>query len=225
MLKAVLFDMDGLMFDTERLTAKIWDQLGNEFGYGKVSAIMPETMGVRSDLSGEIFYRRFGQNFPYDKFIEKTKILSTQYVNEHGIPLMPGLFQLLEYLKASGLATAVATSTSRKRAMMYLNKAAVIPYFNKIICGDMVEKSKPDPDIYLKTAAALNIEPQECAVLEDSPNGAAAGIAAGMKTIMVPGLAEPDEKLRRSLFACVKSLLDVIPVIKKLQSSSAEGRP
>ncbi len=216
LLKAVIFDMDGLMINTERLTVKIWGRLGREYGYSGIPEAAPHTMGLRKDASKKFFSEHFGKEFPFDEFMGKSSAISEKYLRTNGVPVMPGLFELLDFLKSKKLLLAVATSTARERAMFCLNDIDAAKYFDKIICGDMVEKSKPDPDIYLKTAAALGAAPSSCAVLEDSPNGAAAGIAAGMATVMVPDLAAPDENLRKSLFACVGSLTETVPIFDKM---------
>lgn len=218
MLKAVIFDMDGLMIDTERLTIKIWGKLGKEYGYENINEAAPHTMGLRKDVSKKYFSDHFGKDFPYDEFMGKSGKLSMEYMQTNGVPIRPGLFELLDYLKSKKLLLAVATSTAHERTMFCLNDIGAAKYFNKIVCGEMVEKSKPDPDIYLKTAAAIGVTPAECAVLEDSPNGAAAGVAAGMMTIMVPDIAAPDEKLRQGLYARVHSLSETIPVFEKMLS-------
>ena len=218
MLKAVIFDMDGLMIDTERLTVKIWGKLGKEYGYENIPEAAPHTMGLRKDVSKKYFSDHFGKDFPNDEFMGKTGKLSMEYMKAHGVPVRPGIFELLDYLKSKKLLLAVATSTAHERTMFCLNDIGAAKYFDKIVCGEMVEKSKPDPDIYLKVAASIGVTPAECAVFEDSPNGATAGVAAGMMTIMVPDIAVPDDKLRRGLYACVNSLTEAIPVIENILS-------
>lgn len=224
MIKAVIFDMDGLMFNTEQLTKEIWDALGKELGYANVSAIMPETMGVKLNLSGKIFRRRFGQNFPHEGFITEYRKRFDQRIQTDGVPVKPGLYDLLDYLKREGYVCAVASSTSRKKVLHYFEKAGVTGYFQKIICGDMVEKSKPDPQIYLTTAREIRTDPQNCMVLEDSPNGILAAYHAGMQAVMVPDQVQPDERLRLMTFACVDSLKDVIPLLEGMKNGEVSVR-
>ena len=219
MIEAVIFDMDGLMFDTETLTRELWDAVGAEMGYKHVSAVMPETMGVRLGQSGDIFRRHFGPNFPYDEFVAEYHRRMRERIEKKGVPVKDGLYDLLEYLKREKIPCAVASSTSRKDVLHYCVKAGVTGYFQKIICGDMVEKSKPDPQIYLVAARELNMEPERCMALEDSPNGCLSARRAGMKTVMVPDQLQPDEAMREGLFACVSSLRDVIPLLEKQRAA------
>ncbi len=215
MIKAVIFDMDGLMFNTEAMTRELWDEVGAEMGYAHVSAVMPETMGVRLGQDGGIFRRHFGPDFPFEEFIAEYRKRFAEQIETKGVPVKDGLCELLEYLKREGIPCAVASSTSRKNVLDYCDKAKVTGYFQKIICGDMVEKSKPDPQIYLVAARELGEEPGRCMALEDSPNGCLSARRAGMATVMVPDQVQPDEEMRSGLFACVSSLRDVIPLLEK----------
>lgn len=208
--------MDGLMFDTEALTAQIWDELGAEMGYGRISSIMSETMGVKTNLSGPIFSRHFGQDFPFEEFMRRSKEKSDRFLEQHGVPVKPGLFLLLDYLKYTGLACAVATSTSEARAMKWLQQSGAAGYFSRIVCGSMLAKSKPEPDIYLLAAKETGSDPKACMALEDSPNGCLSAFRAGMMTVMVPDLVQPDEALRSKLFACLPALSDVVPLLERL---------
>lgn len=220
MIKAVIFDMDGLMFDTEQLTKEIWDELGGKFGYKNVSSVMPDTMGVRLDLSADIFRRHFGEDFPHREFVEEYRKRFDEKIRKDGVPVKTGLYRLLDYLKREGYVCAVASSTSRKRVLQYCDTAKVTGYFQKIICGDMVERSKPDPQIYLTTAKEINTAPETCLVLEDSPNGCLAAYRAGMKVVMVPDQVQPDGRLHSMLFAVVKTLEDAIPLLDGLKNET-----
>jgi HAD superfamily hydrolase (TIGR01509 family) len=214
MTDAVIFDMDGLMFGTEQLTHELWDQLGEELGYRNVSAIMPETMGVRLKESEPIFKRRFGHDFPFTAFVAEYRRRFAQKIQTHGVPVKEGLYDLLEYLRREHFVCAIASSTSREKVLEYCGKTNVTQYFQTILCGDMVERCKPDPQIYLTTARELGTAPERCMVLEDSPNGCLSAIRAGMKTIMIPDQVQPTEELRAKLTACVPTLRDVIPLLK-----------
>lgn len=218
MTEAVIFDMDGLMFDTENLTHTLWNEIGAEIGFPDLASLMPETMGVRFADSGPIFRRRYGPGFPHEAFVAEYRRRFAEIIEAKGVPVKEGLYDLLEYLKREKIPCAVASSTRRENVLKYCGKTGVTGYFEKIICGDMVEKSKPDPQIYLTAARELGTAPERCMALEDSPNGCLSAFRAGMKTVMVPDLVQPDEAARARLFACVPTLRDVIPLLEKLRA-------
>lgn len=207
--------MDGLMFDTETLTLEAWEKASQVLGCSSVKAIVAKSMGLTPVHVKKLFLDTFGTDFPYDAFIQLGRDYSTSRIQKNGVPVKPGLYELLDYLKENGYKIAVATSTSHASAMKHFESAKVTGYFDQIICGDMLEKSKPDPDIYLKAAGALAIAPEDCMALEDSPNGLTSAYRAGMKTVMVPDLVAPNAELEKMLFACVPTLHDVIPLLKR----------
>lgn len=215
MVKAVVFDMDGIIFDTENLTAGLWKKASEKLGCADVTPYKVEFMGMNSVYHKKYFLKKFGTGFPYDEFIRCADKLASEHIAKHGVPVKPGLFQLLEFLKQSGYLIAAATSTERTTVLRYFEKTGITDYFDSIICGDMVERSKPDPEIYLKAAGSLGVAPQECMALEDSPNGLTSAYRAGMKTVMVPDLVSPTPELNKMLFACVPSLSDVIPLLEQ----------
>lgn len=215
MIQAVIFDMDGLMFDTETMTRELWDTIGAEMGYTHASVVMPETMGARLEQDGAIFRRHFGPDFPFEAFVAEYRRRFAERIETKGVPVKEGLYDLLEYLKREKISCAVASSTSRKNVLRYCDQSKVTGYFQKIICGDMVEKSKPDPQIYLVAAREIGTAPERCMALEDSPNGCLSAHRAGMATVMVPDQLQPDEKMRAGLFACVPSLRNVIPLLER----------
>ena len=221
MTEAVIFDMDGLMFDTERLAAAMTGQAGEELGIPGLRTFVRTLVGVNAAVSKRRYFERYGPDFPYDRFIRRRQELMNAAIEKNGVPIKPGLMELLRFLKRGEYRMAVATSTSRRSALPYLERAGAAPYFDRIVCGDMLEKSKPDPDIYLKAAAALGVSPAVCMALEDSPNGIRSAHAAGMRAVMVPDLFEPDAELQKLLFACVPALSDVIGLLRGGEEAEA----
>lgn len=215
MVKAVVFDMDGVLFDTEKLTAESWGKAGEALQCGDVMPVIGQFLGLNSVYQEKRFYEVFGEDFPYEEYIEYGRKYAADYIKEHGVPIKPGLFELLDYLKANGFFVAAASSTRYTTVLELFENAGITGYFDKIIGGDMFERSKPDPEIYLQAAAALGVAPQDCMALEDSPNGLTSAYRAGMKTVMVPDLIPPTPELRKMLFACVPSLADVIPLLQQ----------
>lgn len=213
MLKGVIFDMDGLMIDTESLLQKFWCQAANEYGYPMTKE---HVLGIRS-LAAKYAIPRlkeiFGEDFDYYAVRKRRIELMNDYIINNGITKKSGLDDLLEYLKSTELKTAVATATDFQRTKMYLESINVFHYFDKIICGDMIQNGKPAPDIYLQASSELGFKPEECIALEDSPNGILSAYSAGCMPIMVPDLSQPDDKTSDMLYAKCNSLSDVINVI------------
>ena len=207
--------MDGLMLDTEKLLARYWMQAAHEAGYPMT---LEHVLGIRSLAA---IYAKpklkgiFGEDFDYEKIRARRRELTAQHVTEHGIEAKPGLHELLAFAKANGIKMALTTATDRERAGDYLHQVGVEHYFDAFVCGDMVQKGKPDPEIYLTAAAALHLDPKVCMALEDSPNGIRSASAAGCMAVMVPDLSQPEEELKPLLYACVPTLADVIPLLRE----------
>ena len=216
MLKGVIFDMDGLMIDTECLYQKFWCQAANEYGFPMTK---DHVLGIRS-LAAKYAIPHlkeiFGENFDYYTVRKRRIQLMNDYIEQNGITKKPGLDQLLEYLKSMDLKIAVATATDYQRTKMYLESIKVFHYFDKIVCGDMIKNGKPSPDIYLEASRQLELKPDECIALEDSPNGILSAYKAGCMPVMVPDLSQPDEETAKLLHAKCDSLSDVIDEIKKI---------
>lgn len=219
MMKAVVLDMDGTMFDTERLSIDGWKKAGEALGCGNVMELIEQAMGITAAAEKELFLTKYGPDFPFEEFRKISVDYSRDYIKKNGVPVKEGLFELLDYLKREGYRIAVATSSSRSSTMSHFENTKITGYFDQIICGDMIEKSKPDPDIYLKAAQALQVPPQECMALEDSPNGILSAYRAGMKTVMIPDTVPANPELEKMLFACVPTLRGVIPVLKNLKKA------
>ncbi len=210
MIKAVIFDMDGLMFDTETLYNMAWTYAGQKHGYEIDAKVLDPMRGVNQETVRRLFREAFGEDFDFFEIRKSRVEYMERYISEHGLPHKPGLTELLGYLKDKGYQIALATSTSRETALEYLEMEQVRDYFEVIVCGDMVKNSKPDPEIYLKAVSQLGRSPKECVVLEDSPNGILSGYQAGCRVIMIPDCLNPGpEELKRTT-AILDSLHDVI---------------
>ena len=216
MLKAVLFDMDGLITDTEKLLNRFWCQAAREAGFD----MKPEhALGIRSmspkyaepHLKGIL-----GQDFDYYAVRDRRKALMNDFIKQKGIEAKPGVNELLDHIKARGLACAVCTATDRERTKWYLGMLGVYDRFDDFVCGDMIANGKPKPDTYLMGAAKLGLDPSECMALEDSPNGIESAFRAGCIPVMIPDLSQPDDETRTKLEAVCETLADVRPVIDRL---------
>ncbi len=209
MIQGVIFDMDGLMFDTEQLEMRSWDIVGEQMGYGALGRMGLRTLGCTGDDTERIFYEELGADFPYTAFRAKAKVWRHAEVAAHGLPVKPGLRALVELLRARGIPYAIGTSSRRDTALQNLRDSGLVALFPVIVGGDMVKNGKPAPDIFLEAARRLSLEPAQCMVFEDSPNGIRAARAAGMTAVMVPDLLQPDAQVRALCHHVLDSLCDV----------------
>lgn len=208
-IKGVIFDMDGLMLDTEKLLTRFWCEAAAFYGYKMTAS---HVLGIRS-LAAKYAEPHlkgiFGEDFDYFAVRAKRIELMNAYIQLHGIEKKPGLDELLERLSQRDLRLAVATATDASRTKMYLEKVDVIGYFDKLITGDMIKNGKPKPDIYITAARELGLPCSECLALEDSPNGIRSAFDAGCKPIMIPDLSQPDEETKALLYGCFSSLSEL----------------
>ena len=191
----IIFDMDGLMFDTERVFIMAWDYAGEKIGIGKAGYMVYKTLGMNIASSYKVWKEEFGDGYNQEELRKYTKEFLTNYYNENKVSVKKGLYNLLDFLQKNDCKMAVASSSPRWEVEKHLKDAGIYEYFKGIICGDMVENSKPDPEIYLKACALLEANPSECYALEDSKNGLLAAHRAGCRPIMVPDLWQPDEDI------------------------------
>lgn len=216
MVLAIIFDMDGLMFDTERLALESYKKAGKMYGYSIDFNVISKAIGRNTKDTKLIMIEQYGDEFPFDN-IRRCRLKYTRdEISNNGVPIKKGLLELLEYCKRRGIYLAVATSTDRKHAEELLKSAKVIDYFDIIICGDDIVRGKPEPDIFLKASEKLSIKPSECIVLEDSENGIKAAFAANMIPIFVPDLIKQTDTIKiYSKFTC-ESLFHVISKLEEL---------
>lgn len=221
MIRAVIFDMDGLMFDSEPVSVEAWIAAGKKMGVNITRDMVKAVFGSnRADLS-KYWRKHFGQDFDAERAAELREAEMQKYAREHGIPMKRGLTALLKYLDRKNYRFTIASASSK--ALIHINTAmaGIADYFEMTVSGDEVRHGKPAPDIYLKAAEKLGVAPEECLVLEDSPAGIAAGAAAGMKTIMVPDMIAPTDKERETVEMIAESLEDVIPWLEKENGTAA----
>ncbi|MCG1013263.1 HAD family phosphatase [Tepidanaerobacter sp. GT38] len=199
-LSMVIFDMDGLMFDTERLDIWAWQKAGKDFGYDINHSISSNVIGSDFRDTKSFFMQYFGSSFPYDEIYQRKQEYMEQYLKNNGIPVKEGLYELIEFLENKSIMKAVATSTVRKKAEKRLSMGGIKDKFDAIVCGDDVEKGKPEPDIFLKAAKLLSCKPDHCIVLEDSDRGLIAASRAGMRPICIPDIKQPSKEVEKTYF-------------------------
>ena len=213
MIKAVIFDMDGLMFDTERLQIQAWDYAGEKLGLGKMGHMVYKTLGMNIESSREIFVQEYGDKLIEEDLIRHARVFFNDYYEKNGIPIKTGLIELLSYLKENNYRLAVATSSSQKTVFSHFERVNIKEYFDVIVCGDMIKNSKPAPDIYLKACELLEVNPSECLALEDSPNGIRSAFSAGLKPVMIPDLIDPTDEILDMIHSKLLNLREVVNLL------------
>lgn len=194
MIKAVIFDMDGLMIDSERVTYDGYVIECKKLGHTMTKDFYKTLLGKPTKAIYERFHTEFGEDFPIEEVIQKVHQYMADLFENEGVPLKEGLIELLKYLKENDYKTIVATSSQRHRVDHILELSGLQKYFDDSICGDEVTKGKPDPEVFLKSCQKLGITPDEALVLEDSESGINAAYSAGIKVICIPDLKYPDHK-------------------------------
>lgn len=209
-IKAVIFDMDGVILDSEKLYVRFWQEAGRSCGYPfeKKHALAIRSLARKYAI--ERLKGFFGEGFDYDAVRNKRIELMDNYVSEHGIDLKPYAESTLKELKSRGYKIALATATPPERAKRYLDSSGLYEYFDKIICSAMVRLGKPEPDIYLKACEELEFSPEQCIAVEDSPNGIQSAYRAGCKVVMIPDMDEPDDKTREMTYTVLKDLMELL---------------
>lgn len=196
-MEAVVFDMDGVLFDTEILCMKSWMAIAKQWGMGGMEEVFPKCIGLNANDSRRIVMEAYGEDFDYPVFREQTARWFREYIRENGLPVKPGVRELLEWLECSGYSLGLASSTRSETVHGHLEQSGLGGYFRVVVTGDMVEHSKPLPDIYLLACRRLGTEPEKAYAIEDSPNGIRSAHRAGMRPLMVPDMIAPDEEMRR----------------------------
>ena len=208
-VKGVLFDMDGVILDTEKLYTRFWCEAAQALGYPMTHEM---ALGMRS-LSREVGERQLkaylGESVDYQQVRNKRIEMMSAFIEENGVELKPGIHELLDFLKERGIKTSIATSSPLDRTKEYLSQVGLVDAFDELVSGHMVEHGKPAPDIYIYAAKKLGLNPEECLVLEDSPTGLLAAYRAGCIPVMVPDQDQPDEETRQRAYAVVENLVAV----------------
>ena len=216
-LGAVLFDLDGLLLDTERLARRAWQSALADWGYSLPDALFLSVIGRTARSTAEVFRQSFGPDLPLDLVIRrKDEVLDALYAQP--IPVQPGVLEVLACLDEWDIPRAVASSTVRARVLFKLARTGLLDRFPVVVGGDEVPHGKPAPDVFLAAAQRLDVAAAACLVLEDSDAGVAAAEAAGMRVIMVPDIKPPAPESLERAYRVVASLHDVIPLLAGLRA-------
>ena len=215
-MKAVVFDMDGVIFDSERLYRKHWMISGAEYGIEEeeMRGLCDLIAGAPKEQNEKLMKSRFGEAFDYMAFREVTMNRMDAEIQRDGLELKPGVLEMFQYLKDNGYVIGLATSTQKERARRNLKNAGILEVFDEIVYGNMVANGKPKPDIYLKACEQLGVKPEEAIGIEDSINGVKSASAAGLYTIMVVDLVKPTKETGELAHQTYDSMFDVIELLK-----------
>ena len=208
--EAVIFDMDGVIFDTEHLAMSLWVQAADELGIPGIAEVYPSVIGTTTIRTHEILAEHYGSSFPREEFDRRVRELYHEHYDREGLPVKPGVPELLSSLTANHIPLALASSTHSDLVRRELRDAGFLDYFDVVIGGDMVTHSKPHPEIFLRAAEALHAAPENCYVIEDSFNGIRAAAAAGAHPLMVPDLLQPTEEIRALTEQVFPSLYELL---------------
>lgn len=212
-VRGVIFDMDGLLIDSEALYRDAMMEVAEEFGRKLPLSVFLRMVGLPGPDSRAVAIAHFGDDFPIDDY-HAAVWRSARAKDAFGVALKPGVMELLDHLDAAGLPRAVATSSSHTAVELQLGRNGLLPRFHVIVAAGDYERGKPHPDPFLTAAARLGVDPRHCLALEDSHNGVRAAHAAGMMTVMVPDLLEPTTEMHDLCIGIAESLHHVQDMLR-----------
>ena len=218
-MKAVVFDMDGILFDTERVCMESWVAVADRRGMEGMREVFPLCIGrSAADDEKDIKYH-YGYDFDYEGFRKEASEEFWRRIEKDGRPIKKGVREILAYLKKEGWMVGLASSTTREAVLRHLEDAGIGEYFSYVIGGDEITHSKPEPEIYLRACEKLGTKPEETYAIEDSYNGIRSAHWATMKPIMVPDLLPPTEEMQELSIVILKDLLEVMEYFKSNEQS------
>ena len=217
MYKAIIFDMDGVILDTEKLLMKCWKEAGKEFNICIENKHLSKMRGGTINVIKAIFEEMFGTDIDFHKIRQRREHIKDEYILKDGIPVKEGIEEFLKYIKNNNLKIALATSTITDIATKYLKEVDLYKYFDVVVCGDMIENGKPSPDIYLQACKKLGVEPKDALVFEDSRNGIWAGYSAGCDVVMVIDIDDKYEDTEDKIVYKINDYKQAIDFLQKVK--------
>lgn len=214
MIKAVIFDMDGLMIDSERVTFEGYQHVLKKQNLTMSEDFYKTLLGKPLTGIFEQFYKEYGTDFEIEKVIKEVHAYMANRFETQGVPLKKGLLVLLKYLKENNYKTIVATSSQRHRVDTILSLANLTTYFDDSICGDEVTKGKPNPEVFLKSCQKLGVDTKDAIVLEDSEAGIEASYRANIKVFCIPDMKYPEPEFAEKTYKIVNDLEDVLEYLQ-----------
>jgi len=220
-VRGVIFDMDGLLLDTERIFKQAYQEAAQQHGILLDDGVYEQMIGLRADASQRVLREHLGPTAPSAAIIESARHCYYMQIEKEGVPLRPGVLEIFDYLEAEKLPAAVATSTHYELALIKLRAVKLIDRIVGVVSGDQVKQGKPAPDIYLAAAELIGLPPQDCLALEDSPPGVVAARKADCVTILVPDLQAPNEITRSMANFIYPSLNAVAEALREARAIEA----
>lgn len=221
-VKALLFDLDGLLVDSEPLSRRAWNEVIARVGYTLSDEVFMQMVGRSESEVRTLFERVFGPDFPFERVTRLRQAHFLEALAREGVPPKPGAHDLLAYVTRRGLAKAVASSTSRAMAEAKLRSAGLRDFFEVIVTGEDVPRAKPAPDLFLEAARRLNLPPEACVVLEDSSVGVQAAHAAGMRCILIPDVQPLSAEIVNLATWQLRSLAEVPALLERLRTNGRD---
>lgn len=216
MAKAIIFDVDGTLLDTERIYMDAWVKAGALFGYTVTDEALMKTRAVAVSVAIPVFQACCGADFPYDDVRRERVRIAEEIIAEAGADTLikPGTVEVLDWLQENGYAMAVASSTDIAKTRSHLDHAGLLSRFSVAIGGDMVRQTKPNPDIFLLAAEKLGVDPADCIVVGDTPADVLAGTAAGMQVVLIPDCVPANEQTTALSWKILDSISRLPEVLK-----------
>ena len=213
-IRGVLFDMDGLVLDTESLYSRFWMEACHFYGFPMTKEQSLQMRSLIKSAGQEKLTSFFGPGVSYSAIRHKRIELMDAYIAQNGVQPKPGIFELMDYLEANSIPAAITSSSPMNRILDYLTPYGLTHRFSRLCSGHDIPRGKPFPDIYLLGAASLELKPEECLALEDSPAGILSAYRAGCHSVMIPDLHQPDSDTLPLLYAKADSLHDIIRLLE-----------
>ena len=212
---AVVFDMDGVIFDSERALMECWIELSRKYGIEDIRKTYMDCIGTNGAKTKEIMLRAFGGDFPFEKYAGEASGLYHERYDGGRLPMKKGAREILEFLKQKGKRIALASSTRRQTVLGQLRDARILEYFDAVVTGDMVAESKPEPAIFLRACEEIGVVPGRAFAVEDSHNGIRAAYRGRLRPIMVPDLMPANGEMRELSEAVLDDLVSVIGYLER----------